>query len=174
MIVTDIRRVSPRHTIDMTIDCKTPLMDTWISGAKKAIRSVLAAQEIRTPVSVELIFVTEDTIQTLNRENRNKDAVTDVLSFPALPLRPGDQPDTAADAGDCTDGKIALGSIVICVDRALQQAREYGHSPRREFAFLAAHSTLHLLGYDHETSDEDEEEMFALQKKILLTANILR
>ena len=123
---------------------------------------------------MELLFVDEETIQTLNRTERGKDAVTDVLSFPALPIHPGEQPRDAAEPDDYQAGRIALGSIVICTRRAIEQAEAYGHSPVRECAFLAAHSALHLLGYDHETSPEDESQMFALQDKILQRANILR
>lgn len=137
-------------------------------AAKKAVLASLAYQHVATPCDVELIFCGENEIQSLNRENRNVDSVTDVLSFPMLGLVPGEDPGEAAAADDYSHGHAGLGSIVICVPRALEQAEEYGHGARREFAFLAAHSTLHLLGYDH--GDEREGPMFELQKKILNSA----
>ncbi len=169
-----IRRVTPNTKIITTAESATEPRAAWIAAAHKAIRSTFAYMGIRSPMSVELLFVDGETIRTLNRENREKDSVTDVLSFPALPLSAGEEPGTVAEATDWQKGRISLGSIVICTDRALEQAESYGHSPIREFAFLAAHSALHLLGYDHETSEEDERKMFGLQEKILQSANILR
>ena len=169
-----IKRVVPNHKIITTAESATEVRAAWIAAAHKAIRAGLAYLGITAPCSTELLFVDEDTIRTLNRNNREKDAVTDVLSFPALPIAAGEQPGEIASPTDWLKGRVGLGSIVICTDRALAQAEEYGHSPVREFAFLAAHSTLHLLGYDHETSEADEAEMFALQERILRSANILR
>ena len=174
MLVPLIRRIVPGHRI-ITLPQSDPAPHAaWITAAQKAIRSTFAYLGIQDALSVELLFVDEATIQTLNRTERGKDAVTDVLSFPALPIHPGEQPRDAAEPDDRQAGRIALGSIVICTCRAIEQAEAYGHSPVRECAFLAAHSALHLLGYDHETSPEDESQMFALQNQILRRANILR
>ena len=102
---------------------------------------------------VSISFVDKDEIQTLNRDYRNKDTATDVLSFPVnneLAMGPS----------------ISLGDIAICIEIAQKQAEEYGHSQERELAFLVVHGMLHLLGYDHETP-EDETEMCAAQEQIL-------
>ena len=174
MIVPVIRRVVPSHRI-MTLTQSGPAPHpAWITAAQKAVRSAFAYLAVEDPLFIELVFVSADRIRALNRQTRGKDSVTDVLSFPALILRPGQQPRSAADAEDWTAGYICLGSVVVCTERALTQASEYGHSPVREFAFLAAHSALHLLGYDHETSQEDEKRMFALQERILKAANMVR
>lgn len=107
-----------------------------------------------------IIFVSEDEIQRLNREFRHIDRVTDVISF-AL----------------CDDEENELvnemGDVFICVKRAYDQALEYGHSRKREFAFLAVHGYLHLCGFDHQTKAE-EEIMFKKQDEILNKAGILR
>lgn len=107
-----------------------------------------------------IIFVSKDEIQRINREFRKIDKVTDVISF-AL----------------CDDEDIIqtneLGDIFICLDRAFEQAEEYGHSVTREVAFLAVHGYLHLCGFDHMTED-DEKIMFAKQDEILTKAGILR
>lgn len=105
---------------------------------------------------ISLSFVDEAEIQSLNNNFRQKDKVTDVLSFP-----------------DESPAEL-LGDLVICVQRAQEQADELGHSLKREIAFLFVHGLLHLLGYDHETSLEDEKEMFALQDKVLAQAGIDR
>lgn len=97
---------------------------------------------------ISLLLTDDETIKQLNKEYRNKDKSTDVLSFPM-------------------EDEIMLGDIAISVDTAKRQAEEAEINLDRETAFLFIHGLLHLLGYDHETSQEDEAEMFALQEKIL-------
>lgn len=111
--------------------------------------------------SVNITVVSQDEIQRINREFRDTDKVTDVLSFPACD----------GSEFDFNDG--FLGDIAICLKRAQEQANEYGHSLRREIAFLTVHGMLHILGYDH-ISQEDEAIMFPLQNKILEEMRILR
>lgn len=126
-------------------------------------------------LEVSVSFVCEDEIRELNKEYRNNDNVTDVLSFPAV-----ENPDRgvinveehAADLNPET-WLLNLGDIIICLPRAKAQAKEYGHSLKREVAFLALHSLLHLLGYDH-MIPEDEQQMTALQTEILDKLNIKR
>ncbi len=126
-------------------------------------------------LEVSVSFVGEDEIRELNKEYRNNDNVTDVLSFPAV-----ENPDRgvinveehAADLNPET-WLLNLGDIIICLPRAKAQAKEYGHSLKREVAFLALHSLLHLLGYDH-MMPEDEQQMTALQTEILDKLNIKR
>lgn len=109
-----------------------------------------------------IIFVTPEEIHELNKQYRGVDRVTDVISF------------ALEDAHDVslTDVRV-LGDIYICIDRMKEQAIEYGHSETRELSFLTVHGLLHLLGYDHQTK-EDEEVMFGLQRKILSDLNINR
>ena len=109
-----------------------------------------------------VIFVLDDEIHKLNREYRNVDRVTDVISF------------ALEDNDDFSYGDIRmLGDIYICIPQMKRQAEEYGHSEKRELSFLAVHGLLHLLGYDH-MKKEDEEVMFKLQEEILDGANIKR
>ncbi len=110
-----------------------------------------------------IIIVDNEYIHNLNREYRGIDRPTDVISF-ALE----DNKDFVE-----VDHRI-LGDIYISVDKALEQAESYGHSFKREICFLAVHGFLHLLGYDHTLSKEDEKIMFDLQDEIMLEANILR
>ena len=108
-----------------------------------------------------MTFTDNEGIRELNRGYRGKDAPTDVLSFPIL-----SEDDSDWDI-DEANGCAVLGDIVISVERAMEQAEMYGHSPEREIAFLSVHSTLHLLGYDHERSEEEDKLMREKQEKIL-------
>lgn len=102
---------------------------------------------------LNIIFVTEQEIQEMNKSYRDKDYITDVISFP--------------------NDEVELGDIFICLDQARRQAEEYNHSLDREVGFLAVHGYLHVIGYDHQT-EEEEKEMFSLQEEILNKANLRR
>lgn len=125
--------------------------------------------ETDVALGVELIFVPEEEIRRLNRETRAVDKVTDVLSYPTLDDIKG-QPIYGADYPYDVDenGVLLLGSIVICQQRAKEQANEYGHSYERELHYLLVHGIMHCLGYDHMTDDEKaemrEKEEFVLGK----------
>lgn len=108
-------------------------------------------------VSVELSVVDGDTIKQVNREFREIDSVTDVLSFPSLEVTlPFDAKDYPQDV-DPETGEVLLGSIMLCFDRAVEQSEEYGHSKERECCYLVLHGLLHLLGFDHiEQADKDK------------------
>lgn len=122
---------------------------------------------------IELNFVSEEEIRTLNGEQRGIDKVTDVLSFPSLDGIRGKILKAKDHPFECDDEGLFLGSIVICIKRAAEQAEEYGHSLEREFTYLACHGTLHLFGYDHMT-DEDKAEMRNLEEKIMDELKIYR
>lgn len=132
-----------------------------LSEVEKVVLFALNYQKITNAV-FNIIIVDKNTIQKLNREYRNKDSVTDVISF-AL-----EDDNTFIK----TDLRV-LGDIYICLDRAKEQASEYGHSLLRELSFLSVHGLLHLLGYDHQTK-EDENVMFGLQEMILNEYGIKR
>jgi len=125
-------------------------------------------------LAAEIVFTDEEEIKRLNRELRNTDAVTDVLSFPSLDnirgakLKKADFP-TDIDEED----NLFLGSIAICVKRAQEQAEEYGHSYNRELHYLATHGLWHLLGYDHMT-DADKAQMREKEEKVLNKLGIVR
>lgn len=134
---------------------------------ERACNESLRYEEFENDCEISLSFVTNKEIQEINKQFRNIDSPTDVLSFPQLTFEEGE----TADVNE--NGEIVLGDIIISVDRAKEQAKEYGHSLEREFAFLAVHSMLHLMGYDHMNQDE-EEDMFRRQKEILVHAGIPR
>lgn len=132
-------------------------------------------------VNVEVTITGNDEIRVINREQRDKDSATDVLSFPMIDYeRAGvfdfleeESEDFAYDYFEPDTGELMLGDIVISSDRVYSQAEEYGHSVKRELAFLVAHSMLHLFGYDH--MEEDERiTMESMQKEILDRLGITR
>ncbi len=127
---------------------------------KRVIRRAVATEYPKHRFEVNVTICDDGQIRELNREYRGIDRATDVLSFPFLDF-------------DTPDVTVLLGDIVISRDTAYRQAREYGHSARREFCFLAVHSALHLLGYDHET-DHQRDEMEARQRMILEECGITR
>ena len=115
-----------------------------------------------------IMFTDEKGIRDLNRDFRNMDKVTDVLSFPSNDLEGiiGDELPDNLEKDDET-GEIILGDIAVCVKRAQEQAEEYGHSLKRELCFLTAHGCLHIMGYDH--MDEQEEAVMIQQQKTILS-----
>lgn len=135
-------------------------------AVRRAIEATLEYEDFPYGAELSVIFCDNEYIKKLNASFRDKDSATDVLSFPMydfegedeLPLNP--------------DGSLTLGDIVISVERAAEQAKEIGNSTTREIAFLAIHSTLHLLGYDHERSKDDEEAQCLAQREIIETLQI--
>ena len=147
--------------------------------AKTVAEAVLDAENCPYEASVSLTLTGNGEIRSMNAEHRGIDAATDVLSFPMVDFpAPADYSvlEDEAAAADCFDpesGELLLGDIVISVERAAEQAEEYGHSLRREIAFLTAHSMLHLLGYDHMEAAEAED-MERRQEEILQALGITR
>ena len=132
-----------------------------------AIKKTLRHERFRKNAELSVTFVDNGEIHALNREFRGKDKPTDVRSFPLFEADEGFEVDPAI-------GAVALGDIVISAERAKEQADEYGHSFAREVCFLAVHSTLHLLGYDHEVSEEDEKYMNETQEYVLAKMGLRR
>lgn len=114
---------------------------------RRTIRTALASEGVTLPCEVDVLITDDDGIHAINKEQRDVDAPTDVLSFPTLELRPGEQP--TEDDADPGTGLVPLGDMALSYERVAAQAKEYGHSKSRELAYLVTHSVLHLLGYDH-------------------------
>ena len=135
---------------------------------KKAIKEALKEEKFENPAEISVSFVDNQKIHELNREYREKDRPTDVLSFPMW------EKEELAD-GSALDGHaVTLGDIIISAEKAKAQAEEYGHSIEREITFLSVHSTLHLLGYDHEVSADDEAYMNKKQEEVLVKIGLPR
>lgn len=131
---------------------------------RDAVKATLDYEEFPYDAEVSVTFCDNEYIRGLNNEFRGIDRHTDVLSFPMYD-------NGEFDEGECSMGAV-LGDIVISIERAKEQALEIGNSLHREIAFLTIHSVLHLLGYDHERSPEDEEEQCRRQKAIIEKINI--
>ena len=126
-----------------------------IDKLQKYMEFVVKKLEIETAV-FNIIFVSNEEIHRINKEYRKVDRVTDVISF------------AFEDNEDLVYNNIrVLGDIYICIHKMISQAKEYGHTEKRELAFLACHGLLHLLGYDHVNSKEEEKIMFDLQERLL-------
>ena len=125
---------------------------------RNAVEATLEHEGFERSCEVSITICGKEYIKELNAQYRGKDSVTDVLSFPMFDMANEALPD---------DEIIPLGDIVICADKAREQAAELEHSFDREVAFLCIHSMLHLLGYDHELSEADERIMIEKQKKII-------
>jgi len=146
-----------------------------VAGA--VINEVLNVEKCPYDVEVNLLLTDNEGIREYNRQMRDIDRATDVLSFPGLffdepslfAIAPGEE----ADYTNPETGNIILGDIIISVDKVLEQALEYGHSIKREFAFLTAHSMYHLCGYDHMT-EEEAKIMETKQEAVLIRLQITR
>ncbi|WHY76169.1 rRNA maturation RNase YbeY [Neobacillus sp. WH10] len=147
----------------LLIDCideTNELSEQQILEIERLINFAAKKQEIEERSEVSITFVSNERIQEINREYRDKDMPTDVISFAMEELGEGEMELTGVQM------PRVLGDIIISVPKTKEQAMEYGHSFIRELGFLAVHGFLHLLGYDHMTEAE-EKEMFTLQKEIL-------
>ena len=128
---------------------------------REAIEATLDYEQYGNPCEVSVTFVDNAEIRDLNKKFRSIDKATDVLSFPLFDYE-GESEEPPVD-----EMLGMLGDIVLSLERAAEQANEYGHSFEREVAFLTVHSMLHLLGYDHETGEEDEADMRRRQSEIM-------
>ncbi len=131
---------------------------------RRSIGAALKYEKFPKAAELSVTLTDNESIREYNREYRKIDRATDVLSFPMY------------ESGqiDFSEELVCLGDIVISLERAAEQANEYGHAYEREVAFLCVHSVLHLLGYDHEIGMEQEKEMFLKQEEILAKMKLTR
>lgn len=154
----------------------TPLDLDCQQTAATVIEAALEYCECPYEAEINLLLTTNDAIQEMNQMYRQIDRPTDVLSFPMIEYVTAGVFDFLEEREDCFNpetGELMLGDIVISKDKVITQAAEYGHSIKREYAFLIAHSMLHLFGYDHIDND-DRHMMEDKQKEILEKVQILR
>lgn len=163
--------MAKRHYIPITAD--VPGVDERAKALiRKTIRVSLAAEGLSLPCEVDVLVTNDGGIREVNKLQRQVDEATDVLSFPALELHPGERP--AEGDADPGTGLIPLGDMVLSWERVAAQAKEYGHSRRRELAYLVAHSVLHLLGYDHLDEGEQKALMRAHEERIMEALELTR
>lgn len=140
----------------------------------RCAQAALREEGVAFPAQIDITLVGDDEIRALNAEYRDKDAVTDVLSFPLYAFYNGQAQEPLDGEADPATGRILLGDMVLNYKRACAQAREFGHSPARECGFLTVHSVMHLLGYDHERGEEERKIMRAHEEKVLRGMGLTR
>ena len=160
------------HAIPVTADVPVANLKEISALIRKVIRTGLAAEGMMLPCEVDVLLTDDEGIHAINLDMRDVDRPTDVLSFPEFELTPGELPDEEdADPGT---GLIPLGDMVISMEHVAAQAVEYGHSRKRELAYLVTHSVLHLLGYDHLDEGPQKKQMRSREEAILAELGITR
>ena len=136
------------------------------------INAALTAEQVDVPCEVNVLVTDDAAIHEINLDMRNVDRPTDVLSFPMFELVPGEKP--GEEDADPATGLIPLGDMALSLERAQAQAEEFGHSVEREVSYLAVHSVLHLLGYDHMDEGPMKAQMRGREEAILASLGITR
>ena len=137
------------HKINITYDIFTVKRPFVTAIIRRCITETLAAEGIKVPCEINVLVTDDKGIHAINKASRDIDRATDVLSFPMFQLEPGQPPPDWEDYLDPETDLCPLGDMCISLERAIVQAREFGHSSKREVGYLTIHSMLHLLGYDH-------------------------
>lgn len=146
------------------------LKQQFVSGIiRKCIEATLKAEEIPVPCEINVLVTNDQGIRAINAASREIDSATDVLSFPMFELVPGNPPEDWEDYLDPETELCPLGDMCISLQRAEAQAKEFGHSSRREVGYLTIHSMLHLLGYDHLDEGPQKKQMRAREEAIAAT-----
>ena len=163
--------MAKRHYIPVTADVPG-ISEDRRAFIRKVIRTALAAEGVDFPCEVDVLITNDEAIHQVNLDMRGVDRSTDVLSFPEFDLTPGQLPE--AEDADPGTGLVPLGDMVISWEHVAAQAKEYGHSNRRELAYLVVHSVLHLLGYDHLDEGPQKKQMRVREEAILAELGITR
>ncbi len=138
-----------KHKINLSFDQKRPANLGLSMHLRRCINEALRFQGVDVSCEINVLVTDDQGIRLINQASRNIDSATDVLSFPMFELTPGQLPDDWTAYLDPQTGRVPLGDMAISVERALEQAQEFGHGIKREIGYLTVHSILHLLGYDH-------------------------
>lgn len=144
---------------------KVNINDEIIKLMYESVEIIMGNENFTDEYSIDVMIVDNEKIREINLQHRNIDKPTDVLSFPIVNMYDGEIKSSLGDI-DEDDGAIILGDIVISIEKAVEQALEYGHSLEREMIFLLTHGVYHLLGYDHD-NEEREKKMLEKQNTVL-------
>ena len=155
-----------RHKINIVFEQLSLQTLVIKSIIRKCINATLDAERISVPCEINVLVTDDAGIQIVNRESRELDKPTDVLSFPMFQLEAGNPPSDWMEYQDPATGLVPLGDMCISLERAVAQAQEFGHSTRREVGYLTIHSMLHLLGYDHLDEAEMKKQMRGREEAI--------
>lgn len=154
------------NKIKIQFDIFTLKQPVVISIIRKSVDAVLTAQGVTAPCEINVLVTNDKGIHAINLASRGIDSATDVLSFPMFSLEAGTLPESWEDYLDPETGLCPLGDMCISLQRAEAQAKEFGHTSRREIGYLTIHSMLHLLGYDHLDEGEQKKQMRAREEAI--------
>ncbi len=154
------------HKINCSFDHLTFQKFFSIGIIKTCIEAVLAAEGVNVPCEINVLVTKDAGIRAINRASRGIDKATDVLSFPMFSFTPGELPVDWSEYADPETGLCPLGDMAISLERVAAQAKEFGHSMRREMGYLTIHSMLHLLGYDHLDEGEQKAQMRMREEQI--------
>lgn len=157
---------------EIIIETEVDEAEEYADLLRQVIPAALDAQGVDVPCEVDVLFTNDEGIRQINLEQRGVDRPTDVLSFPMFDFQPGETP--AGEDADPGSNLVPLGDMVISLERARAQGEEFGHGTRREVAYLAVHSVLHLLGYDHMDEGPMKAQMRAREEAILEQLGITR
>ena len=160
-----------RNKINLTFSCFTLQRIPVASVITKCIQAALKAEKISVPCEINVLITDDANIQAINSASRNIDKATDVLSFPMFELAAGAPPQDWTPYLDVETGLCPLGDMVISLERASAQAKEFGHTLRREVGYLTIHSVLHLLGYDHLDEGPQKAQMRKREEAIAATVS---
>lgn len=155
-----------RHKINLVFEELSLQKFVISNNIRKCIQATLDAEGIDVRCEINVLVTDNAGIRVINRESRNLDKSTDVLSFPMFQLEAGNPPKDWSDYQDPATGLVPLGDMCISLERAIAQAEEFGHSTRREVGYLTIHSMLHLLGYDHLDEGEQKRQMRSREEAI--------
>ena len=155
-----------KNRINITFDCFTLEGISVRNIIRTCIEKVLLAEGVEIPCEINVLVTNDKGIQAINLASRNLDKPTDVLSFPMFQFVPGELPDEWSEFVDPETEQCPLGDMAISLERAKAQAKEFGHSLRREIGYLTIHSVLHLLGYDHLDEGPMKAQMRAREEEI--------
>ena len=159
-----------KYKINITFCCFTLRHVPVTKIIEQCVSATLSAEGINVPCEINVLVTNDKGIRAINMGSRNIDKATDVLSFPMFSLEAGNPPEDWDTYLDAETGLCPLGDMAISLERAIAQAKEFGHSVRREIGYLTIHSMLHLLGYDH--LDEGEQKAQMRQREEAIAATI--
>ncbi len=163
-----------KHKINLVYEALTLERLTLSAHIRKCICAALDAQGIKTRCEINVLVTNDAGIHIINKESRGIDRPTDVLSFPMFQLEPGNPPADWSAYRDPATGLVPLGDMCISLERAKAQAKEFGHSVKREVGYLTIHSVLHLLGYDHLDEGEQKKQMRDREEAIAAQIGLIR
>lgn len=150
---------------------KNPILTIHL---RNCIQAALAAEGVRVPVEINVLVTDNEGIRVINQAYRSIDRETDVLSFPMFEFTPGKLPKDLQPYLDEETGLLPLGDMAISLEKTRAQAKEFGHSVKREIGYLTIHSVLHLLGYDHVDEGEMKKQMRAREEMIAAEVGLVR